>query len=77
VKIQAVSTEKPNAIVAQAIDKQLRSLKSIMARAGIELSSVDKISSSALSKKLKDSGIEFQQRLTIKVALEKAGLLGD
>jgi hypothetical protein len=79
-KIRAVASQnnkEASPAIAAAIDKQLYSLSRIMAKAGIELNSVNKISPSALSKKLKDAGVDTQQRLTVKVALQKAGLLGD
>jgi hypothetical protein len=77
-KIRAVAAEnaksKP-AVIAAAVDKQLYGLSRIMAKAGVELNSVNKISASALSKKLRDAGIDSQRRLEVKVALERAGLL--
>ena len=51
--------------------------RALVDRAGIELNSVNKISASKLSKQLKEAGIDSHQRLTIKVALERSGLLAD
>jgi hypothetical protein len=79
-KIRAVAAENTKAapaVVAAAIDKQLYGLSRVMAQAGVELNSVNKISASALSKKLKEAGVESQRRLEVKVALERAGLLAD
>jgi len=52
-------------------------LSRILARSGIELNAISKVSASPLSKKLKDAGIDTQQRLEVKIALERAGLLSD
>jgi hypothetical protein len=79
-KIRAVAAENTKAapaVVAAAIDKQLYGLSRVMAQAGVELNSVNKISASALSKKLKESGASLQRRLEVKVALERAGLLAE
>jgi hypothetical protein len=79
-KIRAVAAENTKsapAVVAAAIDKQLYGLSRVMAQAGVELNSVNKISASALSKKLKEAGVDTQRRLEVKVALEKAGLLAE
>jgi hypothetical protein len=79
-KIRAVAAENTkakSAAIAASIDKQLYGLSRIMARAGVELNSVNKISASALSKKLKEAGVDNQQRLAVKIALERAGLLAD
>jgi thymidine phosphorylase len=79
-KIRAVAAEnvkaKP-ASIAASIDKQLYALSRVLAQSGIELNSVGKISASALSKKLKESGVDTQRRLEAKIALERAGLLAD
>jgi hypothetical protein len=79
-KIRAVAAENtksaPSA-VAKAVDKQLYALSRVMAQAGVELNSVGKISASALSKKLREAGIDTQRRLELKVTLQKAGLLSD
>jgi hypothetical protein len=79
-KIRAVAAEnaksKP-AVIAAALDKQLWGLSRVMAKAGVELNSVNKISASALSKKLREAGVDSQQRLAVKIALERAGLLAD
>jgi hypothetical protein len=79
-QIRAVAAEnsktKP-ASIAASIDKQLWGLSRVMAQAGVELNSVNKISASALSKKLREAGVDTQRRLEVKVALEKAGLLAD
>jgi hypothetical protein len=79
-KIRAVAAEnsktKP-ASIAAAVDKQLYGLSRILAKAGVELNSVNKISASKLSKQLKEAGIESQMRITVKVALERSGLLAD
>jgi hypothetical protein len=79
-KIRAVASEnsksKP-AVIAASIDKQLYGLSRIMAKAGVELNSINKISASKLSKQLKEAGIDSQQRLSVKIALERAGLLAD
>jgi hypothetical protein len=78
--IRAVAAEnsktKPASIGA-SIDKQLFGLSRVMAKAGVELNSVGKVSAAALSKKLKEAGLDAQMRITVKVALEKAGLLAD
>jgi hypothetical protein len=79
-KIRAVAAENTKAapaVIAAAVDKQLYGLSRILAKAGVELNSINKISSSKLSKQLKEAGIDSQQRLTVKVALERAGLLTD
>jgi hypothetical protein len=79
-KLRAVAAENSKtklASIAASIDKQLYGLSRVMARAGIELNSVNKISASKLSKQLKEAGIDSHQRLTIKVALERSGLLAD
>jgi hypothetical protein len=79
-KIRAVAAENTKsapAVVAAAIDKQLYGLSRVLAQAGVELNSVNKISAGALSKKLKEVGVESQRRLEVKVALERAGLLAD
>jgi hypothetical protein len=79
-KIRAVANEnvkaKP-AAAAAAIDKQLYGLSRILAKAGVELNSVNKISASKLSRQLKDAGVDSQQRLTVKIALERSGLLAE
>jgi orotate phosphoribosyltransferase len=78
--IRAVAAENSKAkpaSIAAAVDKQLWGLSRVMAQAGVELNSVNKISASALSKKLKAAGIESQRRLEVKIALERAGLLAD
>ena len=79
-KIRAVASENTKAdpaVIATAVDKQLYGLSRILAKAGVELNSVNKISASKLSKQLKEAGVDSQQRLTVKVALERAGLLTD
>jgi hypothetical protein len=76
-KIKAVATEAPNAIVAQAIDKQLRAMSRILASAGVELGSIGKVSARALSTKLKAAGVAPEQRIAAKIALGRAGLLVD
>jgi hypothetical protein len=78
-KIRAVASQNAKetpAVIAAALDKQLFALSRVMAKAGVELNSVNKISASALSKKLRDAGVDTQQRLAVKIALERAGLLG-
>jgi hypothetical protein len=75
--VAAENTKSAPAVVAAAIDKQLYGLSRVMSRAGVELNSVNKISASALSKKLKESGASLQRRLEVKVALERAGLLAE
>jgi hypothetical protein len=79
-KIRAVAAEnaksKP-AVIAAAIDKQLYGLSRLMIKAGIELNSINKISASRLSKQLKEAGVDTQQRLAVKIALERAGLLAE
>jgi hypothetical protein len=79
-KIRAVAAENTKAApaaIAAAVDKQLWGLSRVMAKAGVELNSVNKISASALSKKLREAGIDSQQRLAVKIALDRAGLLAD
>jgi hypothetical protein len=63
--------------VSAAIDKTLLSLSRTLAQGGIELNSVNKISASTLSKKLKEAGIDSQRRIEVKIALDRAGLLAD
>jgi hypothetical protein len=55
----------------------LYGLSRILAKAGVELNSVNKISASKLSRQLKDAGVDSQRRIEVKVALERAGLLVD
>jgi hypothetical protein len=77
-KIRAVAKENTKAApaaIAAAVDKQLFAMSRTLSQAGVELNSVNKISASALSKKMKEAGIESQRRLEVKVALERAGLL--
>jgi hypothetical protein len=79
-KIRAVASENTKAApaaVAAAIDKQLYALSRVLAKAGVELNSVGKISASKLSKQLKEAGVDTQRRLEAKVALERANLLAD
>jgi hypothetical protein len=75
--VAAENSKAKRASTAAAVDKQLWGLSRVMAQAGVELNSVNKISASALSKKLKAAGIESQRRLEVKIALERAGLLAD
>ena len=79
-KIRAVAAENTKAapaVIAAAVDKQLYGLSRILAKAGVELNSVNKISASKLSRQLKDAGVDSQRRIEVKVALERAGLLVD
>jgi hypothetical protein len=79
-KIRAVAaknTEAAPSVIASAVDKQLYALSRVLAKAGVELNSVDKVSATKLSKQLKEAGIDTQQRLQVKVALNRAGLLAD
>jgi hypothetical protein len=75
--VAAENSKTKSASIADVVDKQLWGLSRVMAQAGVELNSVNKISASALSKKLKAAGIESQRRLEVKIALERAGLLAD
>jgi hypothetical protein len=79
-KLRAVAAENTKAApaaIAAAVDKQLYGLSRILAKAGVELNSVNKISASKLSRQLKDAGVDSQHRLTVKIALERSGLLAD
>jgi hypothetical protein len=79
-KIRAVAAENSKAkpaSIAASIDKQLYGLSRVLAKAGVELNSINKVSSSQLSKQLKEAGIDSQLRITVKVALERSGLLAD
>jgi hypothetical protein len=79
-KLRAVASENTKAapaVIAAAVDKQLYGLSRILAKAGVELNSVNKISASKLSRQLKDAGVDSQRRIEVKVALERAGLLVD
>jgi hypothetical protein len=75
--VAAENTKAKPAVIAASIDKQLYGLSRVMSQAGVELNSVNKISASALSKKLREAGIDSQRRLEVKIALERAGLLAD
>jgi hypothetical protein len=75
--VAAKNTENKPAAIAAAVDKQLYAMSRTLSQAGVELNSVGKISASTLSKKLKESGVESQRRLEVKVALVRAGLLSD
>jgi hypothetical protein len=55
----------------------LYGLSRILSKAGVELNGVNKISASKLSRQLKDAGVDSQQRLTVKIALERSRLLAD
>jgi hypothetical protein len=74
--VAAENSKTKSAAIAASIDKQLYGLSRVMAKAGVELNSVGKVSASALSKKLREAGVDTQRRLEVKIALERAGLLG-
>ena len=75
--ITAVTAKNKPAAVKAAIDRSLFAMTRLLASAGVELDSVNKISATRLSAKLKEAGIDAQKRIEVKVALERAGLLAD
>ena len=75
--VAAENTKAKSAAIAASIDKQLYGLSRILAKAGVELNSVNKVSASKLSKQLREAGIDSHQRLTVKIALERSGLLAE